>query len=102
MDNICFFISIRQRVCQSGVPVTSENTYTNLSSDDNIILDNGYVLSFSRNIDNNILLTFYNSALNLSFTFTVEDASTTVYDLPIEGGTYRIAVFVTMRCCRTC
>lgn len=102
MDNVCFIISIRQRICQSGVPLNIEKTYTNISANTPIFLSNGYTLTLNRATNNDINLNFVNTAFNLNFTFTVNDSTTTVFDLPIEGGTYRLAIFVSMRCCCSC
>ena len=101
MDNICFIVNIRSRICQSGVPLITDNTYTNLSNNTRIILSNGYVLTIYRVSNNRIRLSFVNETFNLSFFFDVENGSTNVFDLPIEGGTFRILVFAIMRCCET-
>lgn len=102
MDNICFLLSIRTRICQSGVPVSSEKTYTNISSSTNILLDNGYTLNVQKSTNDTINLNFINTVLGFNFTFNISNNSTTVYDLPIDSGTYRLIIFVTMRCCNLC
>lgn len=99
MDNICFFVTIRQRICQSGIPITSNNTYTNISNNTQIILNNGYILTIYRISNNRLRLTFSNTGFNLSFYFDVENGSTNIFDLPIEGGTFRILIFAAMCCC---
>ena len=101
MDNVCFIITIRQRVCQSGVPVFTNNTYTNLPNNTQIILSNGYILTIYKISNSKIRLSFVNSSFNLSFSFDVDDGGTFAFDLPIEGGTYRIIVFALSNCCCT-
>ena len=99
MDNICFILSIRQRICQSGVPLNTEKTYTNIPANTPIVLSNGYTLTLNKATNNSINLNFVNTLFNLNFSFTVNDSVAAVFDLPIEGGTYRLAIFVAMRCC---
>lgn len=99
MDNICFIVSIRQRICQSGVPINIDNTYTNVSNNTSILLSNGYTLIISRASNNTIRLTFSNPSFDLRFFFDVDNNTTNFFDLPIDGGTFRIAIFATLRCC---
>lgn len=102
MDNICFLVSIRQRICQSGVPVNIDKTFTNVSNNTTFDLLNGYVLTISRISNSQIRLTFVNDILNLRFSFDVDDCKTSAFDLPIDGGTFRLLIFVSMHCCNTC
>lgn len=102
MDNICFLISIRERICQSGVPVNIDKTFTNVSNNNRIMLSNGYILTISRASNCRIRFAFSNPTFDLSFFFDVLDSTTNVFDLPIDGGTYRIAIFAAMRCCNSC
>lgn len=99
MDNICFIISIRQRICQSGVPINIDNTYTNITNNTSITLSNGYTVTVSRASNNTIRLTFANPSFDLLFFFDIDNSTTNVFDLPIDGGTFRIAIFAAMRCC---
>ena len=101
MDNICFIVSIRQRICQSGVPVYTDNTYTNISNSTQILLNNGYILTVYKISNDNLRLSFLNNSFNLSFSFDITDGSTCLCDLPIEGGTYKILVFASSRCCNS-
>ena len=99
MDNLCFIVAVRQRICQSGVPIITNNTFTNIENNSTIDLNNGYILTIYRVSNNRIRLTFVNNILNLSFFFDVINGSTNVFDIPLEGGTFRIAIFAAMRCC---
>ena len=102
MDNICFLVSIRQRICQSGVPINIDNTFTNLTNNTSIALSNGYTLTISRISNNQVRLTFRNDTFDLFFSFDVDNSTTNAFDLPIDGGTFRVAIFVAMRCCCSC
>lgn len=102
MDNVCFLICIRQRICQSGVPVNIDRTYTNVSNNTVFNLLNGYTLTIYRISNCKIRFTFTNETFDFNFSFEVDDSTTTVFDLPIDSGTFRIAVFASMRCCNPC
>lgn len=102
MDNICFLVSIRQRICQSGVPVNIDKTFTNVSNNTTFDLLNGYTLTISRISNSQIRLTFVNDILDLRFSFDVDDSTTNAFDLPIDGGSFRLLIFASMRCCSTC
>ena len=99
--NTCYIVTIRQRVCQSGVPINRESTYTNLEDLQNITLLNGYSLSISQGSVNTVNLIFTNPAFNLNFYFNINDCSCTGFDLPIQSGSFRIVVCVATRCCDT-
>lgn len=99
MDNVCYFLAIKFRVCQSGVPLSQEKVYTNVSTTTDIQLFYGYILNVARATNDTIDLIFKNNALNLNFTFTVSSGSTSVFDLPIDSGTFRIAILASARCC---
>ena len=102
MDNICFLINIRQRICQSGVPLNIDKTFTNISNNTKIELENGYILTVSRASNNTIRLAFSNPTFDLNFFFDVNDATTNAFDLPIDSGTFRLIIFASMRCCCSC
>lgn len=99
MDNVCYFVATKFRVCQSGVPLSQEKVYTNVSSTTNIQLYFGYILNVARATNDTIDLIFTNPALNLNFTFTISNGGTAVFDLPIDSGTFRVAIFASARCC---
>ena len=48
MDNICFLVNIRQRVCQSGVPVNIDRSFSNVANNTTFDLLNGYTVTISR------------------------------------------------------
>ena len=99
MDNVCYFVATKFRVCQSGVPLSQEKAYTNVSTTTNIQLYFGYILNVARATNDSIDLIFTNTALNLNFTFTIPNGGTAVFDLPIDSGTFRVAIFASARCC---
>jgi len=75
MDNICFLVSIRQRICQSGVPVNIDRTFTNVSNNTTFDLLNGYTVTISRISNCRIRLTFVNDTFDFRFSFDVDDST---------------------------
>lgn len=98
MECTCFSLIIRDRICQSGVPVTSEQVYSTIPSD-TVILQNGYTLIISNGSSDNILLNFINISLDIDVTFSIQSGTSQVYDLPIDSGTYRVGVFMQKSTC---
>ena len=99
MENVCYFLAIKFKVCQSGVPLVSQKVYTNVSTTTAIPIYNGYTLNVSGFPNDSINLTFNNTPLNLNFSFSVENGSTTIFDLPIDSGTLKVAILASSRCC---
>lgn len=99
MEYTCYMLVVRERTCQSGVPVTNEKVYTNISNIDSIMLDNGYVLNVSQGTNNTLILNFVNTAFDINLEFKLIDATSAVFDLPIQNGTYRVGVYLKLRCC---
>jgi len=99
MDNICYTVIIRQQMCQSGVPVTRENVYTNISQNSIIDLLNGYTLSFSVATNGTANLRFTNSLFGIDFIFNIAEGTVNVFDLPVESTIFRVSVLFRARCC---
>ena len=102
MDNICFIVSIRQKVCQSGVPINIDRTFSNVSNNTTFDLLNGYTLTIYKISNCRIRLNFVNQTFGFNFSFDVNDSTTSAFDLPIDSGTFKILIFASMRCCNPC
>ena len=102
MDQFCFLLSVRQVTCQSGVPVVNEKTYTALTSNDEVLLQNGYVLTLASNINNTVTVTLTGLAMGTTFSLVLVTESTVILDLPIEGGTFRVGIYVEKTLCNIC
>lgn len=102
MDNICYFIKVQFRICQSGVPISSEKIYTNVSENTVIQLYYGYTIQLSNASNNEVNILIANSALNLSFNITVSNGETLLLDLPLDNGTFRLSLVALARCCAQC
>ena len=68
MNNFCYTLSVRQRKCQNGISNITDNVYTNISNNPDVIP--------------NIL-------------FNIPNGSYKIFDLPVDSGTVRIYVGVT-------
>ncbi len=99
MDNVCYFLAVKFRVCQSGVPLSSEKVYTNLSNTSVVELYYGYTLTVARTTNDEITINILNTTLNLNLTFTISNGGTILLDLPIDGGTFKLAIYAGARCC---
>lgn len=102
MNNICFVVSIRQSVCQSGIPRVNEKTFSNLPNNSIITLSSGYTLTLTSLANNSVRLTFINEAFNLNFFFDVECCSVNLFDIPIQSGSLRLAIRIACVCCNEC
>lgn len=102
MDETCFVLVIRQSTCQSGVPVISEKVFTNLTDIDTVALENGYILNLKQGTNNSIILTFTNNAFDINLEFRLANSTPVVIDLPIQNGTFRVAVYLKSRPCNSC
>ncbi|MDD2627358.1 MAG: hypothetical protein PHR25_05615 [Clostridia bacterium] len=99
MNNVCFAIVVREQACQNGVPVTSEKSYSNISSMENILLNFGYTLTISSYGSSSILLAFNNPTLGYRINFSITNPGIGIFDLPIDGGSYRITILSQKRPC---
>lgn len=99
MDNVCYTVIIRQQMCQSGVPITRENVYTNISQNSVIDLLNGYTLSFSISTNSTANLRFTNTLFGIDLIFNISEDTVNVFDLPVENTIFRVSVLFKARCC---
>lgn len=102
MNENCFILVIRQVTCQSGVPVTSEKVFTNINELDSVSLDHGYTLNIRQDTNNSFVLTFINSAFDINLEFRLAGYSPVIIDLPIQNGTFRVAIYLRSRPCNSC
>ena len=102
MDNVCYTVVVRQQMCQSGVPITRENAYSNVSQNTALNLLNGYTLTLSISTNNTVNLRFTNIPFGIDVLFNVSIDSLNTFDLPVENTIFRVSVFVQARCCKSC
>ena len=99
MNNVCYFLAVKFRVCQSGVPLISEKVYTNLSPSSIIELYYGYTINITSATNDNITILISNTTLNLSLTFSINNSDTILIDLPLDSGTLKVILYASSRCC---
>lgn len=99
MDDTCYVLVIKEKTCQSGVPLTNERIFTNISDIDDITLSNGYILNVKQGTNNSLIITFLNNAFNINLEFKMVDSTPAVFDLPIQNGTYKVGVYLRVRSC---
>ena len=92
MNNSCFSIIVRERACQNGVPVITDKVYSSINEMENISLNFGYTLTLSSFGAGDILVTFTNTSLNLELRFSITNPGIGIFDLPINGGTFRVTI----------
>ena len=56
MDSLCYDLAIRQIKCQNGISVTTDNIYTNIEDNSQILLSYGYVLNIISKNTNNVTI----------------------------------------------
>jgi len=101
MNCSCFSVLIRQRACQNGVPITNDKIISNINEAENISLFFGYTVTLSTFGADDILTTFTNVSLNLTLRFSISNPGVGVFDLPIDGGTFRVVIISQEVCCDT-
>ncbi len=99
MENVCYFLAVKFKVCQSGVPLVSEKVYTNLSNTTIIDLYYGYTINIQSASNDSLTILINNSTLNLNLTFTINNGETILIDLPLDSGTFKVQLFASSRCC---
>ena len=101
MNDSCFSVIVRQRACQNGVPIITDRVYSSINEMENIRLNFGYDVSLSSFGSNDILITFTNLSLNLNLKFSISNPGIGVFDLPIDGGTFRVVIISQEACCNS-
>lgn len=99
MNNVCYFLAVKFKVCQSGVPFVSEKIYTNLSSSSIIELYYGYVINVTSAANDAITILIKNPTLNFSLSFSINNGETILIDLPLDSGTLKVMLYASARCC---
>ena len=99
MDNVCYFLAVKFKVCQSGVPLVSEKVYTNLSSSTVIDLYYGYTINLASASNDSLTIIIQNIPLNLSLNFSITNGETILIDLPLDSGTLKVILYASAKCC---
>lgn len=100
MNSLCYDIAIRQRKCQNGISVTTDNVYTNIEDNSQIILSYGYVLNILSKNTNSVTISLYNFHLLDTVKFNIPNDTYKTFDLPLYNGTFVILIGVIKNTCK--
>ena len=99
MNECCFQVVIRQRACQNGVPIITEKSYDNIPENEIISLNYGYTVILSTLGGANILVNILNPTFDVNLNFSITNPGIAIFDLPIDGGTFRFSIASIQRPC---
>lgn len=99
MENFCYDLAIRQRKCQNGIAVTTDNVYTNIEDNAQILLSYGYTLTVISKNSNSVTIQLENIGLLEPVKFNIINDTYNTFDLPLYNGTYVVLIGVI---CNTC
>lgn len=99
MENFCYDLAIRQRKCQNGISLTTDNIYTNIEVDTQINLSYGYNLNIISKNQNSVTIELSNTPLLRPIKFNIPAQSYKSFDLPLYNGTYIILIGISPTNC---
>lgn len=99
MDSLCYDLAIRQIKCQNGISVTSDNVYTNVEDNSQILLSYGYVLNIISKNSNSVTISLYNFELLDTVKFNIPNDTYKTFDLPLYNGTFVVLIGVVRNTC---
>ena len=94
MDNICYDLALRQRKCQNNISVTSDNVYTNIANNFQILLSFGYVINIISKNNTSVTIEIVNFDLLEPVRFNIPTDTFRTFDLPMYNGTYIVLIGV--------
>ena len=92
MEILRYDLAIRQIKCQNGISVTTDNIYTNVENQSQILLSYGYVLNVLSKNTNSITISLYNFELLDTVKFNIPKDTYKTFDLPLYNGTYVLLI----------
>lgn len=99
MEDFCYDLAIRQRKCQNGVSVTSDNVFTNIEDDTQYIISFGYTISIISKNRNSVTVEIANPDLLESVKFNIPNDTFKTFDLPLYNGTFILLIGVIRKAC---
>ena len=94
MNDLCYNIAIRQRKCQNGISLVTDNVFTNVEDNAEIILSFGYTLTVVSKNSNSVTIRLHNPDLLSDIRFNIPNDTFKTFDLPMYNGTYVLQVGV--------
>ena len=99
MENFCYNLAIRQRKCQNGISLTTDNVYTNIEENAQIQLAFGYTLTIISKNSNSVTIGIENFDLLERVKFNIPIDNFKYFDLPMYNGTYIVLIGVSRNDC---
>lgn len=99
MNNICYTLAVRQRICQNGISRSTDNVYTNVANGTEISLNFGYTLTYISSSSTHATIQISNPSQIPSLIFNIPNNEYKIFDLPVQSGTLRIYIGATGICC---
>lgn len=101
MNDLCVDLAIRQRKCQNGISLNTDNIYTNIEDNANLILSYGYILNVVSKNTNGVTISLFNDNLLSTIKFNIPYDTYKTFDLPLYNGTFILLVGAVKNMC-TC
>lgn len=99
MEIFCYDVAIRQKKCQNGISVTTDNVFTNVNDNAQITLAYGYVLTIISKNRNSVTVEISNFALLEPVKFNIPNDTFKTFDLPVYNGTLILLLGVVQNNC---
>lgn len=99
MDSLCYDIAIRQIKCQNGISLTTDNVYTNIEDNSQILLSYGYTLNIISKNSNSVTISLQNFELLNTVKFNIPKDTFKTFDLPLFNGTYVVLIGFVKHAC---
>lgn len=100
MDEFCYDLAIRQKKCQNGVSITSDNIFTNIQDDTQYSVSFGYVINIVSRNRNSVTIQLSNPDLLENVKFNIPNDSFKSFDLPLYNGTFILLIGVIRKACQ--
>lgn len=100
MDSLCYDLAVRQIKCQNVIAVTTDNIYTNVEINSQILLSYGYVLTVTSKSSSGITISLYNFELLNTVKFNIPYDTYKTFDLPLYNGTFVVLVGTVKNTCQ--
>lgn len=100
MDTLCYDLAIRQRRCQNGISVTTDNVYTDIKNGAKVILSYGYTLTIISKNSNSVTVELNNSELLNNIKFNIQEGTYKTFDLPMFNGSFILLIGVVKKDCK--
>lgn len=104
MENTCGYnIIVNQRACQNGISCTTNNVFTNITNDNTICLNFGYIITIISVNGNCACIRLSNSEQIPNLNFNINTNICKVFDLPVQNGNLRVRIkIIPYRCYNSC